>query len=850
VDSLKELVKGEQLMWVKLAFKLFSREFRRGELTIIFAAIALAVLTVFSLSSITERIGLNIAQKSSDFIAADRRLSSNHAFDPQILIKSSEFGLETAKMLYFDSMLFANDELVLGSVKATTETYPLRGKIIIKDSLTSPDYEVDSGPKVGSVWLSEGLFYTLDLKIGDQVELGAGLFNVSKVLVKEPDAPFFSLSGNKRVLLSYDDIPTTQAVQAGSRVFHRLLFSGNEQQLSDYYTWLKPELKSNQNWEGIKDRQSPLGNNLERAERFLLLAGLFGIMLAAVAMAVSAKRYCERQYDPVAMMKTLGGSRQVIGNIFLLHLSLVTTFSIAAGLAIGFVLQTIGADYLATFMGTELPQAGIRPWLLSSFIGLICAMMFSLKPLLDLFDIPPLRVLRRNLGDTLAVSRLHLALSFLTIFVLMWIFSGEIITTLILFASTLLVIAILFGISRLLFAAGRSLGLRPGSSWSLAIATLQKRANANAIQLISFALAIKLMLFLVVLKTDIIADWQMQVPPDAPNMFIINIAENEVTPIEQFFNENNIGHEAFYPIFSGRVDAVNGEKFARRVSKQEGEEKDEDAKEGVSREPNLTWLDTLPEGNEITEGQWFSDEGLLGDQIEVSVFQGWKESLDLKLGDTITLLVNEQPIEAKVTSFRDVDWGTLKPNFVMILSPNMAGLVPVTYFSAAKLQDKHTKDISQLLQRFPTISMIDIKSQIEQAQSIIAQVSLAIGFVLSIVLVSGALVLISQVQASLAERMQEVVILRTLGAKGRLIKLATLYEFMLLGAISGLVAAIVSDVALLVIQQQLFSIEGQLHPYIWLLGPFSGAVFVSSIGYFMVARTMRQNTQGLLRKLA
>ncbi|MFQ3265989.1 MAG: putative ABC transport system permease protein [Colwellia sp.] len=220
------------------------------------------------------------------------------------------------------------------------------------------------------------------------------------------------------------------------------------------------------------------------------------------------------------------------------------------------------------------------------------------------------------------------------------------------------------------------------------------------------------------------------------------------------------------------------------------------------------------------------------------------------MGDTITLLVNEQPIEAKVTSFRDVDWGTLKPNFVMILSPNMAGLVPVTYFSAAKLQDKHTKDISQLLQRYPTISMIDIKSQIEQAQSIIAQVSLAIGFVLSIVLVSGALVLISQVQASLAERMQEVVILRTLGAKGRLIKLATLYEFMLLGAISGLVAAIVSDVALLVIQQQLFSIEGQLHPYIWLLGPFSGAVFVSSIGYFMVARTMRQNTQGLLRKLA
>jgi putative ABC transport system permease protein len=832
-------------MWAKLALKLFSQELRRGELTIIFAAIALAVLTVFSLSSITERISLNIEQKSSDFIAADRRLSSNHQFDPIILNKAQQVGLSTAQMLYFDSMLFANDELVLGSVKAVTAEYPLRGLVTVKDSLTSQSYDVINGPNPGFIWLSEGLFYTLDVKVGDKVELGSGLFTIDKVLVKEPDAPFFSLSGNKRVLLSYDDIPATKAVQPGSRVFHRLLFAGNDEQLTDYYTWLKPQLKSNQNWQGIKDRQSPLGDNLNRAERFLLLAGLFGIMLAAVAMAVSAKRYCERQYDPVAMMKTLGGNRNVIRNIFLMHLMLVTSFSIISGLAIGFALQYVGGNYLAQFMGTELPQAGLRPWLLSVFIGLVCALMFSLKPLLDLFDIPPLRVLRRNLGDTLAISKIHIALSLLTIFILMWLFSGELVTTLILFASTLCVIAVLFIVSRLLFAAGRRLVLSPGSSWSLAIATLQKRANANAIQLISFALAIKLMLFLLVLKNDIISDWQMQVPEGAPNMFVININKNEVEPIKTFFEEKDIKHEAFYPVFSGRVDAINGEAFSRRVSKQEGEENDENSRAGVNREPNLTWLEHLPEGNEITEGEWFSG----GDELEVSVFEGWKKVLDLKLGDVISILVNEQTFDVKVTSFRTVDWGSLKPNFVMIMSPNMAGKTPVTYFSAANLQDKHTKDISKLLQRYPTVSMIDIKSQIDQAQSIIGQVSLAIGFVLSIVLISGGLVLVSQVQASLAERMQEVVILRTLGARGRLIKMATLYEFLLLGAISGFVAAFVSDITLLVIQQQLFDVDGRLHPYVWILGPVSGASFVAAIGYGMVASTMRQNTQGLLRKL-
>jgi putative ABC transport system permease protein len=263
-------------------------------------------------------------------------------------------------------------------------------------------------------------------------------------------------------------------------------------------------------------------------------------------------------------------------------------------------------------------------------------------------------------------------------------------------------------------------------------------------------------------------------------------------------------------------------------------------------ELNLTWLDELPAGNEVVDGEWFDDS----DALQVSVAQGLAERVGIKVGDTLSFLINSQTIEAKVTSLRSVNWGSLKPNFVMIFNDKIAGQFPVTYFTAAKLGIADTKVISQFLKAYPTISMIDIQSQLKQAQSMISQVSLAISFVLSIVLISGSLVLISQVQASLAERMQEIVILRTLGAKGRLIKLATLYEFLLLGGLAGLVAAVVSDIALLVIQVQTFDVDGRLHPYIWLLGPATGATFVAVIGYFMVANTMKQNTQGLLRKLA
>lgn len=833
-------------MWAKLALKLFSREFRRGELTVISAAIALAVLTVLTLSMVTERIAQSIAQKSSAFIAADRVLASNHAIDTAYITQAKQQNLETAQMVYFDTMLFANDEMQFSSVKAASNSYPLKGQLKVKSGLNAETEVAPGAPTPGNVWLSESVFYSLNINVGDQVELGAALFNVEKVIVEEPDAPFNVFSSSRRVLINIDDVPKTEVIQPGSRVFYRQLYAGDESDINSFYDWLKPQLKENQNWYGVKDRQSPISNSLNRAESFLLLAGLLGIILAAVAIAVSAKRYCERQYDPVAMMKTLGGSRDMIRKIYLMHLLMVCTMAVVVGLAIGYGLQEMATGYLAKSMGTELPMAGFKPWLVAISTGVICAVMFSIKPLLDLFDIPPLRVLRRNLGDRLAVSKIHLGLSALTVFLLMWLFSNNIKITLILFVSTLALILVLFLISKLIFGGGRKLGLKPGNSWSLAIASIQKRANVNAVQLISFSLAIKLLLFLIVLKNDIISDWQSQLPSDAPNAFLVNITQNELDPVNEYLAQKGIQVSEFYPTIRGRVNAVNGEAVAREVSLQDNEKKDEEARSGIGRELNLTWLDEVPSQNDIIDGQWFGDDAVAEASLEESMMQ----RLDVKLGDTLTFLIGAQSFDAKITSVRKVNWATLKPNFFIILSPDVLSDFPATYISSVRIEPEQKRDFSQLLRSYPTITAIDVDNFVKQIQSTIEQVSLAIGFVLAIVVLCGALVLISQVQASLGERMQEIVILRTLGAKSRLIKNATLYEFLLLGGLAGLVAAFFSDIALLIVQQQMFDLAGKLHPNIWIIGPVAGGVFVAGLGYFMIARTLKQNTQGLVRALA
>ena len=833
-------------MWAKLALKLFAREFRRGELTVISAAIALAVLTVLTLSMVTERIAQSIAQKSSAFIAADRVLASAHTLDTAFITKAKEQNLQTAQMVYFDTMLFANDEMQFSSVKAASNEYPLKGQLKVKDSLMGETVIAQGGPAPGNVWLSESVFYSLNIDIGAQVELGAALFNVEKVIVEEPDAPFNVFSSSRRVLINIADVPKTEVIQPGSRVYYRHLYAGDEADINSFYEWLKPQMAENQQWYGVKDRQSPISNSLNRAESFLLLAGLLGIILAAVAIAVSAKRYCERQYDPVAMMKTLGGSRSTIRKIYMLHLLLVCAMAVSIGLLIGYGLQEIATSYLSKSMGMELPLGGFKPWLIAISTGVICAVMFSIKPLFDLFDIPPLRVLRRNLGDQLVVSRMHLGMSALTVFLLMWLFSNNIKITLILFVSTLALIGVLFLLSKLIFGGGRKLGLKPGNSWSLAIASIQKRANVNAVQLISFSLAIKLLLFLIVLKNDMISDWQSQLPADAPNAFLVNITQNELEPVNEYLAQNDIQVSDFYPTIRGRVNAVNGELVARKVSLQDNEKKDEEARSGIGRELNLTWLKDVPAQNEIVEGQWFG-EGAVG---EASVEESMLERLDVEIGDTLTFLIGAQSFDAKITSVRKVNWATLKPNFFIILSPDVLKDFPATYISSVRIEPEQKRDFSQLLRAYPTITAIDVDNFVKQIQSTIQQVSLAIGFVLAIVVLCGALVLISQVQASLGERMQEIVILRTLGAKGRLIKNATLYEFLLLGALAGFVAALFSDVALLIVQQQMFDLAGKLHPAIWLIGPVSGGVFVAALGYFMIARKLKQNTQGLVRALA
>lgn len=832
-------------MWFKLALRLFRRELGRGELTIIAIAITLAVLSVFSLSAISSRIQAAVLQKSNSFIAADKILQSGKRVNEDFFTAAPLEGIRQDRHILFSSMVFFNDELQMGEVKAVTESYPLRGELVFSQSLDGVTTKARGVPAPGQVWLAPRMFDALDISIGEVLEVGAAKLTVSGVLVEEPDASFSVFNNSPRVLMNYRDIEKTRVIQPGSRITYRYLFAGDKDRVKTLTDWLKPQLLDNQQWYGIKDRQSPITNALNRAEQFLLLSGLLGVILAAVAIAVAAQRYCQRHYDPVAIFKTLGASSSQVRKIYVTHLLLLTLLSVVAGLLIGYGVQAIGFELIREFLPQPTPALGIKPFIIAVVTGVACALMFSLYPLLQLFDIPPLRVLRRHAGDEGGNNWAYLGLSGLTVFLLMLLFSQSLTLSALLFAVGAVLIVVLLLLSRVFVNAGRAVGVRPSNPFHLAMASIKRRVRANSVQLITFTVAIHLLLSLFILKNDIIGEWQDQLPENAPNYFLANVSAEELDPVDGLLTRMKIASQGLYPIIRGTLVDIDDERLTTFVSKEDEDKSDAGGRQGIGRELNLTFRAQLPPDNAIIEGQWFAP----GASKQVSVESRVAERMQIKLGSKLTFLIGADEYQVTVSSIRTVDWNTMQPNFFMIFSDDVLEDFPATYITAFHLDGSKKREFRRFLKDYPTIMVIEVDAIINQIQSVIEQVSLAIEFVLLIVIIAGVLVLTAQVQASMEERQQEIVILRTLGARGSLIRGSVMIEFLMLGVIAGVMATIATEILLALLQSQVFRMEAGIHWQLWWMGPVIGGVFVALVGLASTAKLLTRNTSQLLRSV-
>ena len=850
---------------LRLSLRLLWRDWQGGELRLLFLALVMAVTSVTGIALFTDRLEQALLAESANMLAADRVLSGRAEAPAEWIDEARSLGLRTAETLAFGSMVFSDNGNMLVSAKAVSDAYPLRGQLLVAERAFGAGVPIDGGPPAGEVWVESRVLPALDADIGDILYVCNAELRVTRVIVQEPDRQQGGMMENAgpRLMLNTADVPATEVIQVGSRVSYRYLFAGDAGALETYAEWLSTRTNGEFRLRDVRDESSEVADALNRAESFLLLGSLFAVLLAGVAIALTARRYSERHFDYVAILKTLGCTSGQIMTLYMSIQAVLVLIAIVLGSFLGWGIHVLILRALAAVIAVDLPPAGFSPYVVGSMTAVICLLSFALPPLLSLRRTSPLRVLRKDLDDNTLGARLPYGVGIAGSLVLMLWYSRDVVITSVLVLAVAGVVLLLSGLSWLLLRSGNSVGMKAGSAWKLAMSATRRRRKQNVLQILVFSLTIMCLLILTLLRTDLIRDWQAQLPENTPNHFLMNVTEGQIPGIEAFFRSHGVEPNQFFPMMSVGVTRINGEEprpqwmdddeqsnvTERSAGGGEAGEQEvgEDGRPRRVSNRQVTWTNRLPNDNEVVAGQWWDENPQVG---YVSLEDDYAERLGAKLGDIIEFDVGQgRLIEAEVQSLRSVRWDNMQPNFFIIFSPGTLDGLGGTYLSTALMAQEKKVMINDLLREFPTIVVIEIDALIEQIQNIIAQVTSAIELIAALVLVCGALVLLACVTATLDERFRENAILRTLGAGRKLILSSLLIEFASIGLMAGIIATLGAEGCLYYLQTEVFQQDFTLHYWAWLAGPLIGMLLIGLLGLLATRRVVNTSPLTVLRHI-
>lgn len=826
---------------VPLASRLLLREWRAGELRVMLLALLIAVTVSTAISFFTDRLQRGMATRAAEFLGADMRVSSRDPIPAEFLTQAINNKLQHTDIVDFQSVTSSDTEMLLSSIKAIGPGYPLRGEARISEHAFGVEQVADGIPEPGTIWVEARLLNTLGLEVGDPLELGYAELRISAVLTHEPDraGDFYSLT--PRVLMNLEDLAATQVVQPGSRVRYRLLVSGAENDLQRYRDWLEPRLESHQRLTSVSDDNRQIGSALERANQFLGLASIAAVVLAGVAVALSASRFAQRHYDTSALLRCLGASRRRTLRLFLVQLLVLGVLATVLGLLTGWLMQWGLMHLLRDLLPPDLPRTGTKPLLVGSATGLVGLFGFALPPLLRLGRVSPLRVLRRELTPLPGSSWFIYGLALAGLSLLMWQFTGNLPMTLaVIFGGALA--AFLLGTLAWLMLRGSSQRLRHlGLAWRLGCGQLLKQPAAAAGQVLAFGLILMSMVVILILRTELLDTWQTQLPDDAPNHFALNIMPHEEADFRQTLEDIGARAAPLYPVTPGRLTAINGEPVREQVTK------DSPGERAINRDLSLTWAEHLAADNQLVAGQWW-DSLPASDAHRVSIEEELAQSLKVELGDQLSFVIGGATLEAEVTSIRSVNWDNFTPNFYMVFSPGALNAAPTTLLTSFHLPADQRDQLRTLTRAFPAMTLLEVEAILEQLRNILAQVTLAVEYVLIFVLLAGFTVLFASLQSTLDSRLYEGALLRTLGARRDLLRKANRLEFSLLGALAGLLAIVAAELITWLLYRFALNLDWQPHYLLWLLVPLTGALLIGIAGALGTRAVVKQSPMGILRR--
>lgn len=825
---------------LSLGLRTLGREWRSGDLAVLFLALFVAVAALTGVGFLVDRIDRAMRLQASEVLAADLRVVSPDAIEAAYDDEAARRALATARVTSMLSVVLKDDLTQLANVHAVTDDYPLRGTVRVADEAFGASTTAAEGvPRVGEIWPDSRLLAALGAKVGDTLSVGELDLEVTRVLIARPDQGSGFVDLAPSVLINDADVAATGLIQPGSRIRYAALFAGSEAEVAQFAEWLETNLTPAERMRDIAEASPEVSNARSRAGRFLLLASLAGVLLCAVAIAMTARRYVKRHLDLSALLKTLGASQAMVLTISLVQLACIALVASVAGSIAGFFAQQGLLALLEGLVAVDLPAPGWQPVAMGFATALLLLTGFALPSMLQLSRVPAIRVLRRDIGPPRLGTMVAYGPAVLAIVLLIHWVTRDVVLSIGFIAGLAAVLAALaLGGWILVLLAGRLRG-GMGAAWRYGAANLARRRGESIVQIVALGLGLSALLLLTIIRGDLIDDWRDRLPQDAPNYFFVNIPPEERDAFSALLSAQGGEMTRMLPMIRGRMTAINGEPVSDRTYLSP-------RGEGLaSREQNLTWAAQIGPDNTVTEGEWFDadDHG----QALVSVATDMQESIPLKLGDQLTFDVAGETVEATVSSFRRVQWDSLQPNFFLMFPPGLLEGAAGTWMGSAKFRPSDPAEVAQLVRRFPGVSIFDMDDLLAQVRSIIEKAVLAVQSVFLFTLLAGVVVLLAAVQATRDERRYESAMLRTLGASRRTVLVGVLAEFAAIGVMAGAVAAAGATAGAYFIARSMLEIPWRPDPLLWVGGALTGALLVCVAGWLATRTALTQPPMQILR---
>lgn len=822
-----------------LALRMLWRDSRSGELTLLLCALLVAVTSSAAIALFSDRLQRTMTLQTAEFLAADLVVASSSAIPESWLEQARQLQLTQAQTVEFSSVLMEHEEMLLASVKAVSRGYPLRGQLKSTDSDYAAETVNRQGPEPGAAWVEKRVLSALKLQLGETLTVGEKPLTVTRILTYEPDKQGDFYSFSPRVMINDADLAATGVIQPGSHVHYFFQFIGAAEALTAFNQWLKPQLNPSQRLMDIHQDRPELGSALERAQRYLGLSSILVVVIAGVAIAMSTRRYGERHFNSIALLRCLGCKQNEILWLYGSQFIVLGLFAGGVGCLLGWFVQQALFQLLKNLLPQAIAAPGIPAMLFGFVIGQAMLLGFALPPLLRLKQISPLRVLRRELEPLPISAWLVYSLALGVIGVLVWQYTDDLKMTVTLLASSLLGLLLLGGlVYGLLGLVKKGLPLLD-PQWRFGLQGLIRNRQGSTSQILAFSITLVAMILSFTVRNDLIDNWQQQLPNHAPNHFALNIFPDQQAAFRQDLQQQSIEGSRFYPVVRGRLVAINTIPVQKIVSK------DSQGESATHRELSLTWTQQLPEENKIVAGSWWTDDRA----NLVSVEQKLADNLKIKLGDQLAFTVGGQPLNATVASIRALRWDTMKPNFYMIFSPGTLEQFPSTYLTSFYIPKEQQDRLNALVKKYPNMTVLEVDAILQQFKTILQQLTQAINYLLYFALLAGFTVLLAAVYTSLDDRIRESALMRTLGASRGLLRTAHSIEFGGLGLMAGILAVLIAEIIIYVLYTRIMMMDYHPSYSLWLIVPLAGSLGVGLMGCWGLRGVLDKTPLKVLREL-